>query len=108
MNLPNVIANLLAAQNSFDNKAYADCFSENAIVYDEGKTHVGKEEIRQWNEMTNIKYRTKLESVEISTSEHKTSLTTKVSGTFSGSPILLKYHFEIVEAKINSLRITDN
>ncbi|MHA4844774.1 hypothetical protein ACX0G7_11450 [Flavitalea antarctica] len=44
MNLPKVLANLVKAQNDFDSTAYADCFSETAVVFDEGKTHTGRKE----------------------------------------------------------------
>jgi len=33
-------------------------------------------------------------------------LTAEISGTFDGSPIILKYYFEIKENKIISLRIS--
>ena len=42
MNLPKVITDLVEAQNNFDSLAYAECFSETAVVFDEGKTHTGK------------------------------------------------------------------
>jgi len=37
MNLPKVIAKLTEAQNNFDSVAYAACFTETAVVFDEGK-----------------------------------------------------------------------
>ncbi len=42
MNLPKVVQDLVTAQNNFDSAAYANCFSETAEVFDEGKTHRGK------------------------------------------------------------------
>jgi hypothetical protein len=45
MNLPKVLADLVTAQNQFDSIAYTNCFSETAVVFDEGKTHTGKKEI---------------------------------------------------------------
>ncbi|HEY1196558.1 hypothetical protein [Flavobacterium sp.] len=48
MNLPKVLTDLVNAQNSFDSSAYADCFSENAVVFDEGRTHNGRLDIQQW------------------------------------------------------------
>ena len=37
MNLPEVIQDLVNAQNNFDSAAFANCFSETAEVVDEGK-----------------------------------------------------------------------
>jgi len=46
MNLPEIINRLLQAQAHFDNRAYADCFAEAAVVYDEDAMHEGKKQIR--------------------------------------------------------------
>jgi ketosteroid isomerase-like protein len=46
MNLPEVLTDLMVAQNSSDSAAYANCFSETAIVFDEGKKHSGKAAIK--------------------------------------------------------------
>ncbi len=106
MNLPDIIKALINAQAKFDSEAYADCFSETAIVFDEGATHTGRQEIRQWNEKTNIKYKTQLEPITFSTIDKANILTAKVSGYFNGSPIVLKYHFEISNGQITVLKIT--
>lgn len=50
MNLPPVIMELVKAQNNADRIAYTDCFTETALVFDEGKTHHGKKEIKRWIE----------------------------------------------------------
>jgi len=105
MTLPKVLADLIAAQDKYDSKAFAENFSDEAIVHDEGKTYHGKTEIRQWNEMTNAKYRTKYEPLEVTTEGDKIILTAKISGTFPGSPAIIKYHFETHNGKITSLHI---
>ena len=105
MKLPSIIADLLTAQEKYDSKAFSECFSDDAVVFDEGKTYHGKKEIRQWNEMTNVKYKTKYEPLEISNTEDGIILTAKISGTFDGSPAIIKYHFETKNNKIASLRI---
>ena len=105
MKLPKVIADLIAAQDKYDSKAFAETFSDAATVHDEGKTYHGKTEIRQWNEMTNAKYQTKYEPLEVTTNGDKVTLTAKISGTFPGSPAIIKYYFEIGNGKIISLQI---
>lgn len=106
MNLPIIILELLKAQADFDSKAYAECFSDTALVYDENEIHKGPHEIMKWNEKTNKMYQTQLEVLEFATSNTTNILTTKGTGTFEGSPIVLKYHFELKDGKINSLKIT--
>src|SRR5260221_1011502 len=105
MKLPLIIADLLTAQEKYDSNAFSECFSNDAVVFDEGKTYRGKKEVRQWNEMTNAKYKTKYEPLEISNSEDEIILTAKISGTFDGSPAIIKYHFETKNGKITSLHI---
>jgi NAD(P)-dependent dehydrogenase (short-subunit alcohol dehydrogenase family) len=43
MKLPKIIAELIAAQDNYDSKAFAGSFSDDAIVHDEGKTYQGKQ-----------------------------------------------------------------
>ena len=105
MKLPKVIADLIAAQDKYDSKAFAENFSNDAIVQDEGKTYQGKTEIRQWSEMTNAKYKTKYEPLEVTTKGDNIILTAKISETFPGSPAIIKYNFGTKNDKIASLRI---
>ena len=104
MKLPNVIADLTKAQNNFDSVAYANCFSETATVFDEGKTHNGKTEIQQWIEKANEEYQAVMKPLEYSAIEEV--LKAEVSGNFTGSPIVLTYHFRLQNGLIESLKIT--
>jgi len=103
MNLPEVIADLVAAQNNFDSLAYANCFSQTAIVFDEGKNHTGKAAIKNWIEESNQKYKAVMKPIEYSEAEE--ILKAEVSGNFPGSPIVLSYQFKLKNAQIQSLKI---
>jgi hypothetical protein len=103
MNLPRVVSDLVEAQNNFDSGAYANCFSETAVVYDEGKTHKGKTEIKDWIDKANKEYQAVMKPIEYSETEH--TLKTEVSGTFSGSPIIMTYHYGFEDGLIQSLKI---
>ena len=106
MNLPKVIADLVTAQNQFDSLAYANCFSETAVVFDEGKTHTGKKAIREWIDESNKKYKSVMKPLSIA-HEGKTSvLSAECSGTFDGSPIVLKFHFDMKDELIQALKVT--
>lgn len=104
MNLPTVVADLVKAQNLFDAVAYADCFSEIAVVFDEGKTHTGKAEIKNWIEKANEAYKAQMKPIAYSATEE--ILKAEISGDFPGSPIVLAYHFELKDELIQSLSIT--
>ncbi|WP_134088520.1 nuclear transport factor 2 family protein [Olivibacter sp. XZL3] len=106
MNIPKVIANLVEAQNNHDSIAYANCFSETAVVFDEGKKHNGRKEIERWIADANQQFNTIMKPVSFKEQETTSILEAEVSGTFDGSPVILSYHFEIVDEQIQSLKIT--
>lgn len=103
MKLPQVLNELIAAQNNFDNAAYANCFSETAIVFDEGKTYKGKEAIKNWISKANETYKTVMKPQ--SYSAVKQILEAEISGNFPGSPLVLSYQFEFKDGQIQSLKI---
>lgn len=103
MNLPKVVEQLVKTQNEFDSAAYAQCFTETAVVVDEGKTHTGRPAIEQWIDKANKDYRATMKPLEYSETEQ--ILSSEVSGNFPGSPIVLKYHYEFEDGLIQALRI---
>lgn len=106
MNYPTVIADLVKAQDQFDSAAYANCFSETAVVFDEGHTHTGRKEIQQWIARANEQYKAVMRPMGYEEQGTKGVLTAEASGTFPGSPIVLQYHFEITDGLISSLKVT--
>ncbi|MEC3875769.1 nuclear transport factor 2 family protein [Chryseobacterium salviniae] len=103
MNLPDVITKLVQAQNNFDSTAYANCFTETAVVFDEGKTHNGKTEIKSWIDKANKEYQATMEPLDYSETEH--TLKAEVAGNFPGSPAILTYYYEFEDGLIRSLKI---
>lgn len=103
MHLPEVITELIKTQNNFDSTAYANCFTETAVVFDEGKTHNGRTEIKNWIDKANKEYQAVMNPIEYSETEY--TLKTEVSGTFPGSPIIMTYHYEFKDGLIQSLKI---
>jgi ketosteroid isomerase-like protein len=103
INLPKAIADLVMAQNNFDSAAYADCFAETAIVFDEGHVHEGRTAIRNWIEAANRKYKAMMRPVRYSASSQV--LEAEISGNFPGSPLVLQYQLVIKDEEIQSLKI---
>lgn len=106
MNLPKVIADLVTAQNKFDSVAYANCFSETAVVLDEGKTHTGRRDIQEWIDESNKKYKSVMKPLAIADDGKTSVLSAECSGTFPGSPVILKFHFDIKDGLIQALKVT--
>lgn len=105
MNLPNIITVLVKAQDHFNTQAYADCFTDSAIVFDEGKTHREKTEIQNRIAAANSEYKTVMKPLDYN--EKENILSAEISGTFPGSPAVLQYHyFALSDGLIESLKIT--
>lgn len=106
MILPKIVSDLIQAQNNFDSVAYANCFSETGTMFDEGKAHQGRAEIQQLIEETNKKYRSVMKPLDYIQNDPSSVLSAECAGTFDGSPIVLKFHFEIVDGQIQYLKVT--
>lgn len=106
MNLPKVVTDLIKAQNEFDAMTYANLFSETAVVFDEGKMHNGRPEIKRWIDHSNKNYQSVMKPLEYTENGTTSILTAECSGKFPGSPITLKFHFNIVDGQIQHLKVT--
>ena len=99
------IAIYIAAENRGDVEAMAQCFAEDAIVRDEGKTIKGLDAIKQWKAETKKKYQHGIEPLASVQKDGKTIVTNRLTGNFPGSPIVLQFIFELDGDKIASLEI---
>ena len=104
--LPGPVATYIAGANAQDINAVTGCFSERAIVQDEGQNRKGLAAIRQWAEEVSKKYQPTLEVIDVAETDGSTILTGRVSGNFPGSPIELRYVFTVNSGKITRLEIS--
>lgn len=86
--------------------AVAATFTEDGIVKDKGRTHVGRHAIREWMASEGRKYSYTVDPFFIDTRNGKTQVTGHVVGTFPGSPVDLRYFFVLAGDKIAELEIT--
>ena len=100
-----LLAAFVAAQNAHDSAAFIACFSNDAVVHDEGHSHKGAPAIKAWFEEVSRKYRTLLEVTGIATHDAETILTGNISGNFEGSPFPLRYQMTISDGKITAVKI---
>ncbi len=83
----------------------ADCFTEDALVTDERRTHRGRQEILEGRqEVGKISFRQEILSSELS--GQRAMVTCRVSGDFKGSPVELDYAFLLSGERIARLEIT--
>ena len=104
IDLPKPIAAYFIADKG-DSEAFARCFTENAIVKDEGRTYDGRAAIAKWKAAASAKYQYTSEPFASEARDGKTIVASHVAGNFPGSPVDLRYFFEVDGDKIASLEI---
>jgi hypothetical protein len=103
--LPPLLTALVAAHNAHDVTAFAACFSEDAVVRDEGQVHFGRTAIHDWFEDVSRKYAPTLHVAELTTQDGEPVLHGKVSGNFPGSPLDMDYYLAVEDREIVALKI---
>ena len=103
--LPGPISDYINASNAHDVKSILACFSDDAVVHDEGETLHGKQAIEGWIVKTIEKYKFQFKPLRINGHGPEVVIAVEVSGTFGGSPVTLDYHFTVENEKILSLTI---
>lgn len=105
LDLPHPISIYFAADAS-DSEALVRCFTDHAVVKDEGHTYTGLAAIKQWKTDSSRKYAYTSEPFACADVGGKTIVTSRLTGNFPGSPIDLRYVFGLEDDKITSLEIT--
>ena len=104
LNLPKPIAAYFTADKG-DGDAVSRCFTENAVVKDEGHTHRGRAAIKAWKTDASAKYDYTSEPFACEEKDGRTVVTSHLVGNFPGSPVDLRFFFEFEGDKIASLEI---
>lgn len=103
--LPPTIARFIAASNARDLEAAVDCFAQEAVVEDEGRTHRGIVEVRAWKQATEERFTYTFEPTSLEERDGRSLVRGILAGNFPGSPVDLTYDFRLVDDAIESLRI---
>ena len=103
--LPEPVINYLAAVKAKDTGMLALCFTDDALVHDEGRDYRGLDAIRAWNKETQTKYKYVIEPLDASMSGDTVKLRARLTGDFPGSPVDLDFTFMLANDKITSLEI---
>lgn len=103
--LPVPVANYLAADNARDPDMLARCFTNDALVRDEGKDYRGIDAIKAWNHGTITKFEHVIEPLDATLANNTVNLHTRLTGNFPNSPIELDFGFTLANDKIARLEI---
>ncbi|MCH7335757.1 nuclear transport factor 2 family protein [Acinetobacter sp. NIPH 2699] len=103
--IPEVVSAYFDADQAHDIEALNQIFSDVATVEDENIQHNGIVEIRTWWFAVKEKYQHFLKPLEVSNTDHISTVLTQVSGNFPNSPVTLKFQFTLENGKVVKLRI---
>ncbi|MBZ9937261.1 nuclear transport factor 2 family protein [Mesorhizobium sp. BR1-1-16] len=102
---PQPIADYYAADRDKDSDAVAQCFTEDATIVDERQTFRGREAIRQWNANASARFDYSVDPYALTEAGKTVRVTARVAGNFPGSPVDLRYVFELDGELIQRLEI---
>lgn len=105
MDLPSPIRAYFEADSAVSS-AVEQMFAPDAVVIDEGKTHVGRTAIETWRRRTKAAFDFVVEPFDVSRKDETIEVRATVTGTFPGSPLTLRYAFRLERDQIASLEIT--
>jgi hypothetical protein len=105
LTLPEPIAAYFNA-DKHDGDAIVRCFTVQAIVKDEGRTHSGSDAIKAWKIDASSKYSYTSEPFAVVEQDGGYVVTSRTTGNFPGSPLDLRYVFRLERGKIAHLEIT--
>jgi hypothetical protein len=103
-NLPKPVAAYFTA-DEVSGEALSRCFTDDAVVKDEGHTYNGRAAIKGWKKEASAKYQYTCEPIACEKKDGKYVITCRLTGNFPGSPVDLRFFFELERDKIVSLEI---
>jgi hypothetical protein len=104
LDLPGPVAAYFAADTE-GGEAVARCFTDAAVVKDEGRTYRGWAAIRRWKEDASARYQYMCEPSACERRDGTVVVTSRLTGTFPGSPVNLRFFFVLEGHAIASLAI---
>ena len=103
--LPRPIALYVKAENAGDVALLSECFEPDAVVRDERRTYEGLAAIQEWKAETKRKYQHTVEPLTLERKGDTIVVTNRLTGSFPGSPIEVRFVFSLEGDKIASLEI---
>jgi len=104
LNLPRPIAAYFRV-DPHAGEAITHCFTEQAVVKDEGRTHCGHAAIKAWKLDASTRYSYTSEPIGLEEKNGSYVVTSRVTGNFPGSPVDLRFAFLLERGKIAFLEI---
>lgn len=104
LRLPPAVAAYFTADKA-NGEAVARCFTDDAVVKDEGHTYNGRAAIQQWKEDASARFTYTCDPLACQRQNENVVVTCRLVGNFPGSPVDLRFLFQLAEDKIASLEV---
>jgi len=104
LKLPEPIAAYFQA-DAHAGEAITHCFTEEAVVKDEGRIHSGHAAIKAWKLDASTKYSYTSEPIGLEERDGGYVVTSRLTGNFPGSPVDLRFAFRLERGRIAFLEI---
>lgn len=88
-----------------DTSRIADCFTPGAVVTDERRTHAGLDAICAWKAESKAATNYQVTPVSAEPDGDRIVVVGRVEGAFPGSPLMLRYLFDLDGDRISALEI---
>ena len=105
MTLPTPLQTYFDTDAADAGSAPLGAFAPQAVVRDEGKTHVGHDAIEAWWSAAKAQYRHSAEPLDSAEDGGRTLVRARVTGDFPGSPADLTFAFRVEDGLITALEI---
>ena len=105
MPLPPAVQYFLSGKNARDLPLALTGFSSDPVVKDEHHEYIGHDAIAEWLQSSTTQYDDQVRVQGVEADGADVVVLGEVSGTFPGSPIVLRFRFSMTEGKISQLFI---
>lgn len=105
MPLPSAVQDFFSGKNARNLPLALSGFSSDPVVKDERHEYIGQNAIAEWLKSSTAQYDDQVIVQGIETDGTDVVVLGEVSGTFPGSPIVLRFRFAMAEGKISQLSI---
>lgn len=103
--MPNPVALYFQSEAFDDTGRVADLFTPDATVIDERRMHEGRDAIRAWKAVSKAATKYTVTPVSAEPDGARVLVLGRVEGDFPGSPVMLRYLFDLEGDRISKLEI---
>ncbi len=102
---PEIVSRYFSAAERRDLEDLDVCFTDDAILTDDGRTYHGRAEIKAWRVAAGPSYEFVVEVLDWEHTGDTCVVDTNVASTVSGDPVELTFRFTLTDGRIGELRI---